>query len=212
MCEHPFIFLRTRTNLKVAYEHDLWYSTFWFNFYLKLYRNERNLLNSEGYKFFYCLHFPLRNASVCYQRRLMNKPLKRCSDNRPWCFKPDPPTVSHWQSLSYLASALQCDQLLLRSNTCTDIFCPVTVSHVIALFAWVFCVKTLSSHPTLAFRWGGKTTNNKAKVWLKVFTMSAWLPSLKSKYQNQEKTELSLSFGSKLLSNASLSPLLFLLS
>jgi hypothetical protein len=118
-----------------------------------------------------------------YQRRLKAIYYNAVKYNRPWRFKPDRPA----EPMScYLASVLQCDQLLLGSNTSTDIFCPVTVSHVIALFAWVLCAKTLSSHSTLAFRWGGKATNNKAQEWLKVFTMSARLPRLKSKHPYQE--------------------------
>lgn len=91
------------------------------------------------------------------------------------------------------------------------IVCPATVSHVIALFATILCVRTLYSHPTPILVPSGKDAMQQTtkQNLLRYLNMSAWLPHLKHSFPKQEDLVYLQEW--KLLTNASLSYLLFLL-
>ena len=68
------------------------------------------------------------------------------------------------------------------------IVCPATVSHVIALFATILCVRTLYSHPTPILVPSGKDAMQQTtkQNLLRYLNMSAWLPHLKHSFPKQE--------------------------
>lgn len=128
--------------------------------------------------------------------------LKFCYDNRPWYWGQRKTALSQWAILQRpVATCINTSHRL--SSNC--------VSHVIALFASIFCVRTLYSHPTPILVPSGKdamqqTTKQNS---LRYLNMSAWLPHLKHSFPKQEDLVYLQEW--KLLTNASLSYLLFLL-